>query len=405
MFWAQRPNTQRLLGMFHPQSLDALVSLKSIDGALNMPMLRFPLWSIALVLSGIFAAQAQQPAAPTVYVIAAEKRPVTDSVRFVGRIEAVERVDIRARVTGYLEDVHFQDGQLVKTGAALYYIEKGPFEAAVEQAKATMLRARAQLENAAIQRQRAEDLLRSNSTSVATRDDRVAAEKVAQGDLAAAEAGLKTAQINLAYTDITSPIDGRIGRTAVTRGNVVGPDSGILTTIVSSNPMYVLFPVSQREFIRIFPPSSEGQANVDKSKVIVQLPNGPVYPHPGKINFTDVKVDRATDTVAVRASIPNPEGRLVDGQLVQVSVEGDKPEERVVVPQAALIADQQGVYVFIVEDGKAAIRRLKVGQAVGGSVAVTEGLSGGELVIVDGMQSLRPGIAVMAVPAEKPIGG
>ena len=391
--------------MFHPHGLDALVSLKSIDGALNMPMLRFPPWSIALVLSGIFAAQAQQPAAPTVYVIAAEKRPVTESVRFVGRIEAVERVDIRARVTGYLEDVHFQDGQLVKTGAALYYIEKGPFEAAVEQAKATMLRARAQLENAAIQRQRAEDLLRSNSTSVATRDDRVAAEKVAQGDLAAAEAGLKTAQINLAYTDITSPIDGRIGRTAVTRGNVVGPDSGILTTIVSSNPMYVLFPVSQREFIRIFPPSSEGQANVDKSKVIVQLPNGPVYPHPGKINFTDVKVDRATDTVAVRASIPNPEGRLVDGQLVQVSVEGDKPEERVVVPQAALIADQQGVYVFIVEDGKAAIRRLKVGQAVGSSVAVTQGLSGGELVIVDGMQSLRPGIAVMAVPAEKPIGG
>jgi membrane fusion protein (multidrug efflux system) len=361
--------------------------------------------SFALGLSIVLAAQAQQPAAPTVSVITAEKRPVTESVRFVGRIQAIERVDVRARVTGFLEEVLFQDGDRVKTGAPLYRIEKGPFEAAVEQAKATLLRARAQLDNAAIQRQRAEDLLRSNSGSVATRDDRVAAEKAAQGDVAAAEAGLRTAEINLAYTDINSPIDGRIGRTAVTRGNVVSPDSGVLTTIVSSNPMYVTFPVSQREFVRIFPPGRDGQSAINNSKVVVQMSNGPVYPHAGKIDFVDVKVDQATDTIAVRASLPNPDRRLVDGQLVQVSVEGDKPEERVVVPQAALIADQQGVYVFIVEDGKAAIRRVKVGQALGGFIVITEGLVGGELVVTSGMQGLRPGLAVMAVPAEKPIGG
>jgi membrane fusion protein (multidrug efflux system) len=370
-----------------------------------MLILRTIVASLALGFPVFVGAQAQQPIAPTVTVIAAEKRPITESTRFVGRIEAVERVDIRARVTGYLEDVHFQDGQLVKTGAALYHIEKGPFEAAVQQAKATVLRARAQLDNAAVQRQRAEDLLRSNSTSTATRDDRVAAEKSAAGDLAAAEAGLKAAEINLAYTDITAPIDGRVGRTAVTRGNVVGPDSGVLTTIVSSNPMYVSFPVSQRDFIRIFPRERDLQAAAANTKVIIQASSGPPYPHPGKIDFIDVKVDRATDTVAVRASIPNPEGRLVDGQLVQVSVEGDKPEERVVVPQAALIADQQGIYVFIVEDGKAAIRRVKVGQAVGGSVVITDGLSGGELVVVTGIQSLKPGMAVTAVPAEKPVGG
>jgi membrane fusion protein (multidrug efflux system) len=370
-----------------------------------MVPLRLVVASIAFGLPVLVAAQAQQPPAPTVNVITAEKRPVTDSARFVGRIEAVERVDIRARVTGYLEDVHFQDGQLVKTGAALYHIEKGPFEAAVQQAKATMLRARAQLDNATVQRQRAEELLRSNSGTVATRDDRIAAEKIAAGDLAAAEAGLKTAEINLAYTDITSPIDGRIGRTSVTRGNVVGPDSGVLTTIVSSNPMYVTFPVSQRDFIRIFPREQDLQTAANNTKVIIQASTGPPYPHPGKIDFIDVKLDRATDTVAVRASIPNPEGRLVDGQLIQVSVEGDKPEERVVVPQTALIADQQGIYVFIVEDGKAAIRRVKVGQAVGGSVVITEGLSGGELVVVGGMGTLKAGMAVTAVPAEKPIGG
>jgi membrane fusion protein (multidrug efflux system) len=367
--------------------------------------MRAILASFALGLPIVVAAQAQQPAAPTVSVITAELRPVTESVRFVGRIQAIERVDVRARVTGFLEEVLFQDGDRVKTGAPLYRIEKGPFEAAVEQAKATLLRAQAQLDNATIQRQRAEDLLRSSSGSVATRDDRVAAEKAAQGDVAAAEAALKTAEINLAYTDINSPIDGRIGRTAVTRGNVVGPDSGVLTTIVSSDPMYVTFPVSQREFVRIFPPGRDGQAAIKNSKVVVQMSNGPVYPHVGKIDFVDVKVDQATDTIAVRASLPNPDGRLADGQLVQVSVEGDKPEERIVVPQAVLIADQQGIYVFIVENGKAVIRRVKVGQTVGGSIVVTEGLSGGELVVTSGMQGLRPGLAVMAVPAEKPIGG
>ena len=360
--------------------------------------------TLALGLSAPIA-QAQQPGAATVSVIKAEKRPVTESVRFVGRIQAIERVDIRARVTGYLEDVLFKDGDLVKTGTPLYRIEKGPFEAAVEQAKAAKLRAQALLENATLQLQRSEELLKTSATSIAVRDERLATQKAAQGDLTGAEAALKTAEINLAYTDINSPIDGRIGRTAVTRGNVVGPDSGVLTTIVSSNPMYVTFPVSQREFIRIFPPGRDRQTAINNSKVVVQLSNGPVYPHTGKIDFVDVKVDQSTDTVAVRATLPNPDGRLVDGQLVQVSVEGDKPEERIVVPQAALIADQQGIYVFIVEDGKAAIRRVKVGQTVGGSIVVTEGLNGGELVATTGLQGLRPGLPVLAVPTQQPIGG
>ena len=377
-----------------------------IGGQLIMSVLRItPVAFVIIALSALVAARAQQPTIPTVSVITAEKRPVTESVRFVGRIQAIERVDVRARVTGYLDDVLFKDGDLVKVDTPLYRIEKGPFEAAVEQAKAAKLRAQALLENATLQLQRAEELLKTSATSVAIRDERLASQKAAQGDLTAAEAALKTAEINLAYTDINSPIDGRIGRTAVTRGNVVGPDSGVLTTIVSSNPMYVTFPVSQREFIRIFPPGKDRQTAINNSKAVVQLSNGPVYQHAGKIDFIDVKVDQATDTVAMRATLPNPDGRLIDGQLVQVSVEGDKPEERIVVPQAALIADQQGIYVFVIEDGKAAIRRVKVGQTVGGSIIITEGLNGGELVAITGLQGLRPGLPVMAVPAEKPIGG
>src|SRR5215470_7224564 len=149
-----------------------------------MSVLRItPVAFVIIALSALVAARAQ-PTIPTVSVITAEKRPVTEAVRFVGRIQAIDRVDVRARVTGFLEEVLFQDGDRVKTGAPLYRIEKGPFEAALEQAKATLLRVRAQLDNASIQRQRAEDLLRSNSGSVANRDDRVAAEKAAQGDLA-----------------------------------------------------------------------------------------------------------------------------------------------------------------------------------------------------------------------------
>lgn len=360
---------------------------------------------LTFMLAGTLEARAQQPAAPTVGVVKADKRPVTESVHFVGRIEATQRVEVRARVTGYLENILFKDGERVKAGTPLYQIEKGPFQAAVQQAQAGVLRMQAQLDNAITQTQRAEELLKTSATSVAVRDDRLTAQKTAQGNLNGAQADLKTAEINLDYTEIRSPIDGRIGRTAVTRGNVVGPNSGVLTTIVSVDPMYVVFPVSQREFLRLAEERGKHQASADHFKVVVQFSNGTIYKQTGKIDFVDVKVDPATDSITVRATLQNPDGELVDGQLVQVSVEGDKPEERVVIPQAALIADQQGVYVFAVEDGKAAVKRLKLGPTKGGSVVVLEGLSGGEMVVVQGAQTLRPGLPVTAAPIQSSVRG
>ncbi|WP_225873989.1 efflux RND transporter periplasmic adaptor subunit [Terrihabitans soli] len=350
------------------------------------------------------AAQEKAPAASNVSTVAAEKRAISQSAQFVGRVEAVERVDIRARVTGFLEEVLFKDGETVKKGAPLYRIEQAPFQAAVQQAEANVQRAQATVDNAVVQRQRAEQLLLTNATSVAARDDKVAAQKTAEGDLAAATAALETAKISLAYTDIASPIDGQIGRTAVTRGNVVGPDSGVLTTIVSSDPMYVVFPVSQREFLRLAERHGQKE-NRENFKVFITFSNGRRYAQAGTIDFVDVKVDRGTDTIPVRASFANSGGELVDGQLVQVDVETSAAEEHVLIPQNALIADQEGVYVFIVEEGKVAQRRLKVGQPSGASIVVTEGLSGGEPVIVGGLQSLRPGTPVTAVPIEKPVGG
>lgn len=343
-------------------------------------------------------ALAQQPAPTAVPVgtVMAEKRAITQTADFVGRIEAVNRVDIRARVTGYLEEVLFKDGATVAEGAPLFRIERAPFEAAVEQAQGALEKAQGALQNATVQRQRAEELLRTNAGSVAIRDQRVAEEKGAQGDLTVAEANLKSAQINLGYTEIKAPIAGRIGRTKVTKGNVVGPDSGVLAQIVSDDPMYVTFPVSQREFLAL----KTNRLPTDGSAPLVSLKfsDGSTYDQKGRVDFVDVSVERSTDTVLVRATLPNPAGKLLDGTLVRVGVQAPQSEEKVLVPQSALIADQQGSYVFAVEDGKAVVKRVKVGAEAGSYIAIDQGLSGNEQIVIQGLQNLRPGVPVLASP-------
>jgi membrane fusion protein (multidrug efflux system) len=352
------------------------------------------------VLIGTSAlAWAQSPGPARVGTILAEPRPITRSQEFVGRIEAVDRVDVRARVTGYLQAVLFKEGDVVKEGAELFLIEQEPFQAAVQEALGALYRAQADYANATLQAQRAEELVKSNATPVSERDRRVAEQKKTQGDVITADADLKTAQINLAYTEIAAPITGMVGRSRVTKGNVVGPDSGILTTIVSQDPMYVVFPVSQREFLRL-----EGEREKLGDRLVVQIAfsDGRIYDSVGKIDFIDVMVDRATDSVTVRASLPNPRDRLIDGQLVRVLVQGDKPDMKISIPQSALIADQQGIYVFVIADGKAAIRRIQTAGEDGGNTIIEAGLKAGDQVITEGMEGLREGAAVTATPAAAP---
>ena len=206
----------------------------------------------AVMICALAAAAAAQQAAPTavaVGTVAAERKPITDAMDFVGRVEAVNRVQIVARVKGFLEDVRFKEGDVVKEGAPLYRIEQGLFQAAVEQAQGALERSKAAKVLTALQLDRAETLLKSKSGTEVARDQARAADQQANGTILTDEANLKTAQINLGYTDITSPITGRIGRTNVTKGNTVGPDSGVLALIVSQDPMYVTFPVSQRELM------------------------------------------------------------------------------------------------------------------------------------------------------------
>lgn len=347
---------------------------------------------------------AQQPTAISVGTVAAELRPITKTNEFVGRVEAMERVDIRARVTGFLQDILFKEGATVKKGDILYRIEPESFQAAVQQAQGALYEAQGKFANATAQRARTEELVKTAAASRALLDERVANEKEAQGQVVTADANLKTANVNLGYTEITAPIAGEIGRTKVTIGNVVGPDTGPLTVIVSRDPMYVTFPVSQREFLNVEQQEQRKQ-NADALAVRIRFSDGSTYDQSGRINFVDVTVDRATDTVVVRASMPNPNGILIDGQLVRVSVEADKPVEKVLVPQSALIVDQQGTYVFLVVDGKAAVRRVKLGGESGGYMIVDDGLKGGEQVVVQGMESLRPGSPVVASPAPPPLSG
>jgi membrane fusion protein, multidrug efflux system len=338
--------------------------------------------------------QDKKAAALPVATVKAERQAIEQTRDFVGRVDAINRVDVRARVQGYLDEVLFKEGDLVRAGSPLYRIEKGLFEAAVGQAKGALERSKAAKILTAVQLQRAEELLVKSAGTVVARDQAIAADRQAGGAIITDEANLATAKINLGYTEITAPITGRIGKTNVTKGNVVGPDSGVLALIVSQDPIYVTFPVSQREFLRI----QSGEERVDRqlAKVRIRFADGRTYEQVGQINFVDVIVDRSTDTILVRATFPNPKGILTDGQLVRVDVQSGAQHEKVVVPQAALIADQQGVYVFVVEDGKAEVRRLKVGAETAGNIVVEEGLSGGEQVVVEGLQNLRPGAPVSA---------
>jgi membrane fusion protein (multidrug efflux system) len=339
------------------------------------------------------AAQAATPA-PAVGVRLVTTKGVAQSFEFVGRIKATDKVDTRARVEGFLEKVLFREGQDVKAGDLLYQIEKVQYEAQVEQAKANLAVAEAELTNAKLEYDRQVQLVKRQYSPQAQVDQDKAAVDSAAGKVMQAQAALTQAKVNLDYTDIRSPIDGRIGRTAYTVGNLVNPASGVLATIVSQDPTYVLFPVSVRdlETIREARQRDGGLAKID---IRVRLSNGKDYPHKGVWNFTDPQVDQQTDSLIMRATVPNPERTLSDGQFVTAVITERREEPRLVIPQSALQVDQSGYYVLVVNDQhKVEQRRVQTGPNQGTNVVVTSGVREGEKVIVDGIQKVRPGQVV-----------
>ena len=379
-------------------------------------MLRAALVMICLLLFAAGAAEAQPGGPggggpPAVGVAQAERRPVTETTEFTGRIEAVHRVDIRARVTGFLQERAFQEGQEVRAGSVLFRIERAPFEAALEQARANVASALAQLENARVALQRARELRQTGAGTQVALDNAQAQERTAYAQLLGAQAAVRIQEIELAYTEIVSPIDGKIGRASLTPGNVVSPNlTEPLATVVSQDPMRVAFPVSTRAAGELRN-RYEGRGGAAAVLVRVRLPSGQIYPHPGRIDFVDTQVDRNTDSILVRALVPNPRRSevpvgqpgdrvLIDGQFVTVSVEGTEPVQAIVLPRASVLQDQGGGYVLVVDAERRAQRRpVRLGRTIGVDVVVEDGLQGGETVIVDGLQRVRPGQPVNPAPA------
>lgn len=352
---------------------------------------------LVLALScGAATAQSSSPP-PSVGVTPVVNRVVTATGDFVGRVVAIDKVDIVARVAGFIQERNFTEGQQVKTGDLLFRIEPDTYKAAVDQQSASVARAKATEVNANLQLRRGEELVHNQNIPQSTVDQRAADEQGAQADVLQAQALLEQAKINLGYTEIRSPIAGRIGLANFTLGNLVSPSSGALATIVSEDPIYVIFQASEADIIEY---KHAIAASADKNPhltIHIKLPDGTIYQHPGRTNFLDVQVQAETDTVQVRAQLPNPEGMLIPGGIVDVIVDRGAPQASLVVPQSAVQLDQAGRYVMVVgPDKKVEQRRITTGVEQGRDLVVTEGLKEGELVIVEGIQKVHPGQVVAA---------
>jgi membrane fusion protein (multidrug efflux system) len=365
------------------------------------------------VAFGATAAIRAQPAPsgpPAVGVVEATKRPITETSEFLGRVEATNRVNIVARVTAFLEKRLFYEGAELNKGDELYRLERGPFEADLASKQALVAQLQATLENAKLTTDRARTLLSGPAGQQSTYDAALANQRALEAQVQSAQAQVQSSQINLDYTDIRSPIDGKIGRTAVTEGNVVSPGSGVLTTIVSQDPMYVTFPVSVRQGLELRERyATRGGYNAVVIKI--RLPDGRLYDQTGRLDFVNNTIAQNTDTFTLRGVMPNPPlhdpsttggpvRELTDGEFVTVLLEGVQPVEVLAIPRAAVLSDQEGDYVFTVgTDNKAEQRRIQLGQSTSAVASVISGLAPGDKVIVEGLQRVRPGQPVSPGPA------
>lgn len=346
-------------------------------------------------------AAAEDAPPPAVVVVPARKGAVEEQAQFIGRVVAVNRVDLQARVEGFLKERKFTEGEQVKVGQLLFMIEPEQYQAVVKQKEADLAKAAADEQNARAQLGRGLELLKSKNIAQSQVDELQAKAAVAKASIAQAQAALDAARLDLDYTRIVAPIAGRIGLSTYTVGRLVGPTSGTLATIVSSDPIYVQFPMTQRDLLEARRNIEAGGGDPSKVVVLARLPDDSIYDRKGKLDFLDVTTDRSTDTVTMRAVFPNPKGLLVDQQYVGVLLQDDTPTMEILVPQSAVQVDQQGSFVLIVTtEHRVEVRRIESGSSVGADVVVLKGLSVGDLVITEGIQKVRTGEVVTTAPAQ-----
>jgi membrane fusion protein (multidrug efflux system) len=333
---------------------------------------------------------------PLVKVVEVSLENAKSPEKYVGHVEAIVSIHLRARVEGYLETVNFQEGSFVQEGKLLYMIEQHPYKARVDSAKAKVIQAEADLF-------KAENFLRRlrsaqpESVSQTDLDDAKAARDSARGKLQEAKANLKLAEIDLDYTTIEAPMAGRIGKSFYKKGDLVTPSSGPLSEIVSIDPIRVLFSVSEKHLCIIQNAFSDAKNHAGHRKLSVNItfPDNFEYPQNGRIEFIDNKMDPDTGTIAVWALFDNPDGRLVPGEYVKVFVQSAEPDMQPAIPQVAVQRDRQGAFVFVVNsNNEVEKRRIQTGELIGDQYIVKSGLIKGETVIVQGIQKVSPGMTV-----------
>ncbi len=362
----------------------------------------------ALALAGCSRSGAGAAAGPTgpveVGVVKIVPQPVTLTTELPGRVSAFRVAEVRARVNGIVQKQLFTEGSEVKQGQSLFQIDAKSYQTALDSARAQLARAEARLGSARITAERTTELLAADATSKQTHDDATASLKAAEADMAAARAAVDAARINLGYTTVTSPVSGRIGRSEVTEGAYVQAAQATLMAVVQQlDPVHVDVTRSSAELLRLRRDLESGKlqsAGKGKAQVTLVAEDGHEYEFPGTLQFADVTVDPGTGSVALRALFPNPRAELLPGMYVRARLaEGVKPEA-LLVPQKAVSRNNKGEpTALVVNGGKVEVRLLVTERAMGDAWLVTSGIQPGDQVIVEGLQRVRPGVPVTAVPA------
>ena len=349
------------------------------------------------------AQTAAAPPPPAVTVAKPTKKLVSDFDEYVGRFVAVDLVEVRARVSGYLEKIHFTDGQLVKAGDPLFTIDRRPFQAALDQSKAAVQQAQANLAFAEADLERGKNLVRGTSITQQTLDQRLQTKRVAEATVAAQEAATRQAQLDLEFTELTAPISGRMGDRRVSVGNLVtGGSTGtttLLATIVSVDPIRFEFTMDEGSYLRYLRAAAAGKADsIDRGMslpVSLKLLDEKDFMHQGKIDFVDNVIDRSSGTIRGRAEFSNPDGKLTPGMFGRIRISASPPAEALLVPDTAIGTEQVRKFVFAVgNDNVANPKYVTLGPVVDGLRVITAGLSPDDTVIVNGLMRVRPGTKV-----------
>jgi RND family efflux transporter MFP subunit len=328
-------------------------------------------------------------ALPSVEVAAPLAQRVTDWDDYSGRFEPVDAVEVRPRVSGAIESVHFQDGQLVKQGALLFVIDPRPYAAELAHAKAQVAGARAQLANADAELKRAQALVGNRLISEADAEVREAAQLRAAAELAAAEASVQTADLNLSFTRVTAPLAGRASYRRLAPGNIVAADTTVLTTIVTESPIRFLFDVPESALLKYKRDTGGGAT---ESPVEIRLQDETDYRWKGRVDFLDNALDRSSGTIRLRAVVDNPDGFISPGMFGQLRLFASQPFDTLLVPDQAIVTDQTRQVVYVVDgEGVVAQKVVRPGRLMGGLRVIAEGLDPQDRVVISGVQRARPG--------------